>query len=490
LVSSSGSWHDVYEQIHLPGKQKIKNMKRTTYYITLLAALFIVLPSCNKFLDVLPKGVVIPTTLDDYQALLSAPLEIVRTSNNQAFLTDEIVLPDAYRAAANSYPGKSAVRAYDFENELYDVNEDDPDWTIAYRTLYVCNTVLKGLETNHENDPGRKNRIKGEALVHRAFTYLTLANEYGNHYNTSTAATDLAVPMPLKPDINALLSRSTVKEVYEQVETDLLEAIDLLPEKSVFTFRPNKASAFGVLSRMYLYMGNWQKAYENADKAFALSNYIYDYNTFTWSNPANKALSVLTGYPSAAVDKKDRVLNKYQRMAGGYNFVFLLSKEQSDLFEDGDLRKEFATSSKDWYGTELPFLGILETKAAYDYDRTGITTSELLLIRAEAQARLENKEGAMEDLNTLRKKRFETTAYMDLTASTPAEALDLVLNERRIELAFTGLRLSDIKRLNLEGRNISITHGDKTLLPGDPRMVLPIPAKVISLNGNIIQNPR
>ncbi len=452
--------------------------------------LLIVLASCNKYLDVVPKGVVIPGTLEDYDALLSAPLEITRLSNNQVFFTDEIVLPDAYRAAANSYPGKSAVRAYDFENELYDSNEDDPDWTIAYRALYICNTVLSGLETNQENDLLKKNRIKGEALVHRASTFLSLVNEYAKHYNSSTASTDLGVPMPVKPDINALLSRSSVKDVYAQIERDLLEALDLLPEKSTYNYRPGKAAAYGLLARMYLYMSNWQKAHDFADKAFQMSNYIYDYNTFSWSDPNNKPLSSLTGYPSSTVDKKDIVFLKYLRLAGGYNFVFLFSKQQSDLFTEGDLRNDFGASSKDWYGTMLPFQGILETKAVYDYNHAGITTAEILLTRAEAQARLKNKQKALDDLNNLRKKRFKAADYKDLDATTPEEALDLILNERRIELAFTGLRLADIKRLNLEGRNISITHGSKTLQPQDPRLVLPIPSKVISLNGHIVQNPR
>ena len=466
-------------------------MKSTNIIYKLILPVFLILfVSCNKFLDVIPKGVVIPTTLEDYDALLAAPLEITRTSNNQVFMTDEIVLPDDYRSGANSYPGKSAVRAYDFEDELYDVNEDDPDWTVAYREIYICNSILSGVETNQEPDVNRRNRIKGEALVHRSYTYLTLVNEYGKHYNPATSSTDLGVPLPLKPDINALLPRVSVKLIYEQVEKDLLEATNLLPEKSTYTYRPNKAAAFGTLARMYLYMGNWSKSFEYADKAFQLSNYIYDFNTFSWSDPDNKSLSDLIGYPSSMVDEKDNVLLKYLRLAGGYNFVFLFSKVQSDLFIDGDLRNEFGASSNDWYGTELPFPGILETKAVYDYNHAGITTAELLLIRAEAQARLGNTQKAIDDLNTLRKKRFTTSSYSDLMASTPKEALALVLNERRIELAFIGLRLFDIKRLNLEGANISITHGDKVLPAGDPRFVLPIPAKVISLNSNIVQNPR
>lgn len=465
-------------------------MKTAKIYKALLPLLFLLLVSCNDFLDVQPKGVVIPTNVDDYYMLLSSPLEVTRTSNNQVFYTDDIFLPEDLRASANSYPGKSSVRAYDFEDDLYDSNEDDPDWTIAYRTIYICNTVLTGLQSNTEPASVKKDIVKGEALVHRAFTYLMLVNEYAKHYNATTCSTDLGVPMPLKPDINALPSRATVKDVYEQIEKDLLQSLEFLPESSDYSYRPNKIGAYGVLSRMYLFMGNWAKAYEYSNIAYSKSNYIYDFNTFSWANPANHMSSALNGYPSTSIAKKDIVFLKYLRAVGSYSTAFLFSDNLVSQYNNGDLRFEFGSSTVDYYSNILPKPAILDTKAVYDYNHGGVTTSELLLIRAESQARLNKTQEAMNDLNSLRKNRIMKASYVDLTATSPAEALDLVLKERRVELAFKGMRLYDIKRLNLEGRNISIKHGDKTLAPGDPKFVLPIPSKVISLNPNIKQNPR
>lgn len=457
------------------------------YSAILIVVLF---ASCNKFLDVQPKGVVIPTKLDDYIALMSAPLEITRTSNNMQYLTDEIFLPDANRGSvATSFVGTSGVRAYDFAPELFDVTENDVDWNYAYRTIYIANTVILGLEANTESDLAKRNQVKGEALVHRAFAYLTLVNEYAKHYS-STSATDPGVPMPLKPDINALPARAKVKEVYEQIEKDLLEAAGILPETSTYTYRPNKASAYGVLARMYLYMGNWDKTYDYANMAFTISNFIYDYNTFVLSNPANPAASQITGYPGSTKDKRHIVLLKYCSKVGSFgNYGFLYSDDQKNLFAANDLRKTFGSTPVNYSGVALAGLGVMETSGIYDYNNGGITTQELILTRAEASARLNHTQPALDDLDLLRKKRF-SGAYVNLTAATPAEALNLVLRERRIELAFSGLRLADIKRLNVEGRNINIQRGTKTILAGDPRFVLPIPAKVISLNGNIVPNPR
>lgn len=475
------------------------------YKYTAVVLSIVLFTSCDKFLDVEPKGEVIPTTLDDYLALMSAPLQVGRTSNNTHFITDEINLPDAYRAGANGYPGPGALKAYDFEAELYDVSEEDEDWNVAYRTIYVANSVLSGLETNTETNQAKRNQAKGEALVHRAYSYLTLVNEYAKHYSNS-AETDMGVPLNLKVDINALPARASVKEVYTQIEKDLLEAANILSEKSTYAYRPNKAAAYGVLARMYLYMGNWAKTAEYAGKALAISNFIYDYNTFTLVSPAKPHSSAINGYPSSSIAKKHIVLSKYSLKVGSYEYNYLFSKEQFNLFNPiaqdpsdpnfpynvNDLREVYGSSPYGYSGK--PFVdegrGIKDTFGTYDYNNSGITTQELILTRAEALARLNQTQLALDDLNTLRKKRIPTKKYVDLTAASGPDALELVLKERRIELAFSGLRLADIKRLNLEGRNISVTHGSKTLPANSPRFVLPIPSKVISLNGNIKQNPR
>jgi len=464
-------------------------MKFNKTHIAAVLMIMVLFSSCDKYLDVQPKGVVIPTTLDDYQALMSAPLKVNRTSNNIFYATDEIQMPEVLRVAATGYAGKSGVNAYDFKDELYDVTEDDQDWNIAYSALYIYNTVLAGIESNKESDIKKKNQLKGEALVHRAFTYLILVNQYARHYS-STADTDPGVPMPLKPDINALLPRSTVKAVYAQIEKDLLEAADILPETSTYTYRPNKAGAFGVLARMYLYIGDWAKTYEYANKAFLLSNLIYDFNNLAYLTPSNRVASQITGYPSSSVDKKNSVFYKYFTKVGAFNYNFLLSDDQYALFAPGDLRETFGTTDKDYYGKALPGIGVLENKPVYDYNNGGITTQELILTRAEALARTGKLGDALTDLNTLRKKRFTPATYADLQSTDPVTVLDLVLKERRIELAFTGLRLADIKRLNLEGRNISVKHGTVTVGPNDPRLVFPIPSKILSLNPNIVQNVR
>jgi hypothetical protein len=74
-------------------------------------------------------------------------------------------------------------------------------------------------------------------------------------------------------------------------------------------------------------------------------------------------------------------------------------------------------------------------------------------------------------------------------------ALTLVLEERRREMIMTGMRLFDLKRLNLESALAkTVTHtirtDNYTAEPGSNKLVLPIPNQVLSFNPNMVQNPR
>ncbi len=101
----------------------------------------------------------------------------------------------------------------------------------------------------------------------------------------------------------------------------------------------------------------------------------------------------------------------------------------------------------------------------------------------------------MKDLNDLLITRWKSGTFIPLTASTKEEALNIILNERKKELLFRGLRWMDIKRLNEEGANISIVRKSpdhtKTgvLLPGSPRFAMQLPEDLV-INFGYQQNPK
>lgn len=125
----------------------------------------------------------------------------------------------------------------------------------------------------------------------------------------------------------------------------------------------------------------------------------------------------------------------------------------------------------------------------------GITTSEVLLIKAECEARLNNTATALDALNALLVKRWKNGTFVPYKDLGREEALALILEERRKELCFrSGLRWMDLKRFNtLPDERISIKrmlNGKEELLnPDDKRLLWLIPLDVVRLSG-IAQNPR
>ena len=100
----------------------------------------------------------------------------------------------------------------------------------------------------------------------------------------------------------------------------------------------------------------------------------------------------------------------------------------------------------------------------------------------------------MTDINSLLRKRWRRGSFTGYPAGSAGDALDTVLLERRKELAFRGLRWTDLRRLNKEGANITLTRilngTTYTLAPNGLNYTLPIPPDVISLNKAIQPNSR
>lgn len=122
-------------------------------------------------------------------------------------------------------------------------------------------------------------------------------------------------------------------------------------------------------------------------------------------------------------------------------------------------------------------------------------TSEILISRAEAYARLNKNTEALVDLNTLRQSRYSNFV---VGIETGADLLTAILFERRLELAFEGHRFFDLKRLGLgvtrssfgdKSDGTGINNVTKTLPAGDIHFQLPLPQSEINANPNIVQNP-
>ena len=483
-------------------------------YIFIFSSLILI--SCKKnFLDTIPKGLVIAQTTSDFRKLLDNA--DTRYTNNLAQVSGyvDIVSNDSQMDSSWYDWDRQLLQAkqlYAFEKEIWlpDGPSGDAVWKQNYYVSTLVSNILDEIQIATDN-PKLQKQLIAEAKVHRAYAYLTLVNIYAKHYNKATAASDLGVPLIGNPSQLPSLERATVQTIYNFILAELLASIDDLPNDidKQYSHRPTKVSTYAILARTYLYMGDYEKALDNANKSLTIKSFLYNYNTiYTGLDRAknvkgvsrisdNEMLMHKTAVKNVSLDtymKLDTI--SFNNLYSGYTRV------NDSVFNNFDLRRTLWFDMFDVNGK------LLRDRATYVFnnyrysvdaaivDYIPISTPEMFLVRAECNARIGtgNLTAAINDINTIRMNRYKTGTYTPITVSgmNQATVLNEVLLERRRELYGKELRLFDDKRLGLPVAHVKPgTMINSLNLPAnDPKLVFPIYYEYISLNPEIIQNPR
>ena len=465
-------------------------MKKVT---TILAICVVVmLTGCNDFLDIKPKGEKIPKTVTDYETLLNYESVQKVSDTYPTYLTDDGYLPDVAQGTAT--PGlnsveQSILNLYLFKKDVFGEAQDDGFWFASYNRIYYYNTVIDNIMNAEGPSEQQKHSIRAEALISRALEYLYLVNGYAKHYDVRTAETDPGVPLILDEDISKKdLVRASVKDVYAQIQSDLQAALPNLPvQPKGNAFRASKAAGYGILAKMYLYMGNYTEALKAANEVLAINNSLLDLKKYA----VVKVQSSIgrTNVPQD-IDNPENIYIKFAPYVYGLSSKVFGSDELISLFSEDDMRlqiyftKNFRNIPTDKY-----------VWAPYLRANLAVSSPEIYLIAAECEAREGSVERAIALINKLRDNRIKNNT--DVVATDRNDALQKVLEERRRELAMSGMvRYIDLKRLNQESQFAkTVTHvtgeGTFSLEPNSPLYVLPIPAKVMRFNKNSMkQNER
>ncbi|MBO9204688.1 MULTISPECIES: RagB/SusD family nutrient uptake outer membrane protein [Niastella] len=440
--------------------------------------------ACNKeeLLKENPTtAIIVPTTPGDMQALLDNEEVFASTTSLNFICADEFYFTDA------AFPGmkQSITNAYKYADFSFDQEEEVPDWNNAYTQAFYANNVLKGVDRLRGSiDDKLLAPLAGDALFKRAFAFFNAAQVFTLPYDSLTAGDYPGIPLRLTIDRDEALPRGTVKAVYDRVLEDLTNAIDLLPAgiDPVHRNRSNRPAAYALRARVYLSMGAYKEALDDASGSLALFDTLIDFNTGLY----------MPNLPFATTN----IETLYQsRMAGDGDVLYdAMVKRQALVdsgllaeYSPGDLRRTVfftrlspASFKASYYGKLHPF--------------TGMGISELYLIAAECNARLGDVNTGLDLLNKLLKSRWKTGQYIPYTAATPEEALQIILLERRKELVFRGIRWTDIRRLNKKGPLLTLKHkvqeNSYELFPNSGKYALPIPEQVIRFNKLMYQNER
>jgi len=373
-------------------------------------------------------------------------------------------------------------------------------WSEAYEAVNVANLVIGAID-NLPDGP-EKDNILGQALAARAYAHFDLARIFAKiptqsaDANASNGIVYVKVEDGDTADPFAQPTRESVSSNYAEIIGDLERASSLIGDDNG-EGRLNKDGVFGILSRVYLYNGDYQKAIDAADEVTtALANGTELPDVYTDASAAGIVFELSINTTTEAGGNNVGVLYS-QSNATSTISEYALDFDFFNSIAADDLRRKViqfvGTNQGNNYNAALKFLGEAG-QVNGRVDVKVIRAAEVLLNKAEAQFELGLTADALVSLNELRSQRFTPfTAGTEEGASLEAA----IQFNRRVELCLEGHRFFDLKR---RGESVSrSSNGDiidgsgtpaevLTLASGDFRFQLPIPTDETAANANLSQN--
>ncbi|ACU60152.1 RagB/SusD family nutrient uptake outer membrane protein [Chitinophaga pinensis] len=483
---------------------------RKLIYITIMVSFI----ACkDSFLEVVPLGSQVAVTTDDYDKLMNDPAYYLQSFaggwQEQTLMEDDIDAEEVYLLQGS----QQMLRLFQWQDVIYQ-QQDQAPWavTLWLEQLYSLNKIINEVMVSSGGSNEQKRSIRAQALATRAWTYFQFINFYGKPYVESTAGNDPGFPIIEQADVSMTgFTRASVQSVYDFIIKDLNAAIADLPVKPLIQTRMSRPAAEGLLGKVYLYMGRNDDALKTFNAAFTdlagSDSHLYDYNQTLAPGGAFLPVDMMIG-PSQGPgnnqnDLTEAVISKvfYNGPYSGNqlgNNGLVLAPWAAALYGASDLRLQLYTNTNPDLS---PNTGGRLRKYGVQYARMGLQLPDLYLLRAECKARLNDLQGAVADIETLRKNRMpaaDATIPASIAGNQTA-LIRFIFDERVREFAAEGYRWFDMRRQSVDplfaGQVFTHTlhKADGTAatytLKQPNRLVLQLPPTLVNANPGIPNNP-
>jgi hypothetical protein len=469
--------------------------------LNLLLILFL-LGSCKKLVEVgLPNDKIVTKavfTSDDIA--ISALTSIYARMNTENTLPYNIsLLTGMYSDELKSFSAVTSLVSV-YTNSLNQINEMVPSiWKIGYNHIYNANAVYEGCQESTTLSLAVKKQLMAEARFIRAFWHFYLVNLYGN------------IPLITSTDYtqNATAFNSTKEKIYAQIISDLIEAEANLNEGYVAgnsmsispdRVRPNKYAAKALLSRVYLYVYDYNNAEKKATEVIENSAYQIEPLSNVFLKISKEAIWQImiptsTAGTSATSEGSGFILTA--KPTASSIRCSTISTQLLNTFETGDLRKtNWIKEFKDVTVTPnisyfYPFKFKRNDASATPTEyTTPFRLGEQYLIRAEARAQMNKLALAISDTDAIR-KRAGINLINDINPTINKEdLLKVIQHERQVELfAEWGHRFFDLRRTETIDNVMSVVSTSKGGIWSSFKQLWPVPFYDIQNNPNLKQNP-
>jgi starch-binding outer membrane protein, SusD/RagB family len=482
-------------------------MKRFLMSVSIFG-LYSLLIGCDDFLEKNPDNRVDLDTTEKAAKLLT-------NAYSSAAYTFTEWMGDNVTYTFGTFKLPEHVQAYYWQDVIPD-NQDTPTyfWTATYDAIAHANEVLAIID-NLPGEQARKNAVRGEALLARAYGHFMLVNLFAKHYNHQTALNDRGIPYVEEPETEFIkkYNRHTVDEVYDKIERDLKQGLSLVDGRyyansGKYHFTRNAALAFA--SRFYLFKNDPDNCIQYSSEMLGNNPdvFVKDLPTIlaTYAN-TEEFLRLFTSPDDQSNLLLIRNITNYPVTVGFWPDISMINLLYNrNPWNAQDVRRS----------VRYPLFvrgnnGIAVGKYEFLFERSSLTSNvglyytimpafrgeEVLLNRAEAYVAKGSFTQALADLQVYINKRYEQKPTVTLTTlrnyyqttSNETAVRSFILDERRKEFIHEGLRWFDIKRFNFPVQHITEAGSLITLEAADPRKILQIPKAAIDIGG-LEPNPR
>jgi len=466
--------------------------------IICMAVLAVGLASCDGFLNQEPvmsqsNEIVLSDFegLDNATAAAYSPLQSVNWYGANFILSAELRGGNAKNPTNTQFTSGRYTNEYNWN---FSASATSTIWNTAYYVISAANNVINNLDGKAKGSVTQAdlNNLKAECLFLRSLSYFDLVRTYAQPYTYKPQS--LGVPVVLESKIGSP-ARNTVAEVYDQIVKDLLEAESVIDPAYVRSGVTDPAATVtkpaiqALLSRVYLYMGNWQKCADYATKVinsgkyqmFTADNYESQWGMNTAQTGGEVIFEVFGSQKNSYWGSWEVI--SWLVYPGGYADV-ASTADLRNLYETGDVRGNMFISdpeAPDHFWT-LKYPGKTGTNHL-ENNIVVLRLSEMYLNRAEAIYRGAVIPGVTAESDLLKITSNRGASPVSASATT-------IFKERQKELAFEGHIIYDYARTqtSLVRTDYNGTDITKNIPFPSYMWALPIPKREMDANPNMVQN--
>lgn len=445
-------------------------MKKKLIYSSLLliTAIGIGFTGCKKALDLKPENLTLNEdaikTTADVQALLNSCYdEFANLMNGSVQNLHE--LRGENLAAPQSTAGSLYFSVY--SRGTFSFRTADKEYLDFYNCILRINTIFKRIDEVTDMSAANKKRIMAEGYFLRAWSHWEIVKLWAQPYGFTADNSHPGIPIRLKADKEVQI-RSTVKQVYDQILTDLnLAEADLPADNGNYA---SQNAAKGLKAKIYFLMHDYTNAHKYADELCKDVKYKFADTFARFTVDAGDEVIFKLVSTGNSDNRGSAFINNYRSDNNPNPTLKPTSDFMAIATQGHDNRRVFYETKNKGKSNEFNICHKFD-KDFFNVPLIHLT--EMKLIRAESITEMGGDQTvAIADVNDIRQRAYGSNFVAIGSSISPASLRDSVRLQRNLEMAFEGDWTLQKQRRGAQGENVKI----RTSIWNCPGLILQFPA--------------